>query len=101
MTKADLIQYLADNIDDMARNQAVIQVEACIKEIKTALKDGNDVMISGFGKFSIRDKKARRGRNPHTGDILPLKARRVVIFKPSMILRNAVNKTTAAKQDRF
>jgi integration host factor subunit alpha len=59
---------------------------------KNALVGGSDLLLSGFGKFNVRDKKPRRGRNPQTGDDLTLDARRVVTFKPSGTLRDKVNK---------
>jgi integration host factor subunit alpha len=58
---------------------------------KETLISGSDLLLSGFGKFNVRDKKTRRGRNPQTGDDLMLDARRVVTFKPSGILRDKVN----------
>jgi len=59
--------------------------------IKDYLDKGNDVMISGFGKWTVKAKKARKGRNPQTGADLTIAARRVVTFKPSNVLRKAVN----------
>ena len=58
---------------------------------KGSLIKGSDLLLSGFGKFNVRDKNPRRGRNPQTGEDLTLDARRVVTFKPSGILRNRVN----------
>jgi integration host factor subunit alpha len=67
-------------------------VETVLQLIKNDLENGNDVLLSGFGKFYVRDKSERRGRNPQTGDAMMLDARRVVTFKPSGILRKKVNK---------
>jgi integration host factor subunit alpha len=58
---------------------------------KNSLISGSDLLLSGFGKFNVRDKNSRRGRNPQTGDELTLDSRRVVTFKPSGILRNIIN----------
>ena len=66
-------------------------VEALVEIIKEKLASGEDVMISGFGKFCVKDKKERRGRNPATGDDLMLSPRRVVTFKCSGRLRNRIN----------
>jgi integration host factor subunit alpha len=62
-----------------------------LKLIKNSLGNGNDVLLSGFGKFYVKDKSARKGRNPQTGEALLLDARRVVTFKPSGKLRKKVN----------
>jgi integration host factor subunit alpha len=59
--------------------------------MKDCLANGDDLLISGFGKFNVKDKKARRGRNPQTGEELTLDERRVITFKPSGILRARIN----------
>jgi integration host factor subunit alpha len=92
MTKSDIAQYLYDKFGDLTTVQASTYVEVLIDTIKNTLADGEDVMLSGFGKFSVRDKKARVGRNPVTGDKLLLEARRVVTFKPSTMLKEQVNR---------
>lgn len=66
-------------------------IESLLEIIKGALTDGDDVLVSGFGKFCVRDKRPRRGRNPATGDDLLLNARRVVTFKCSGKLREKIN----------
>jgi integration host factor subunit alpha len=66
-------------------------VESVLEIIKNTLENGEDVLISGFGKFCVRDKKKRRGRNPATGKRMMLGARRVVIFKCAGRLRDKVN----------
>lgn len=66
-------------------------VESLFDILKDELVKGNDVLISGFGKWSIRSKKARKGRNPQTGATLRIDARRVITFKSSNVLRDAVN----------
>jgi integration host factor subunit alpha len=75
----------------MTKAQATNSVEAFLAISKTALINGNDLLLSGFGKFNVKDKKSRRGRNPQTGDELTLDERRVVTFKPSGILRTKIN----------
>ena len=91
LTKADLINRLYKN-EVMSKSEAVRIVETLLELIKGRLESGEDVLISGFGKFCVKHKKARRGRNPHTGDDLMLEPRRVVTFRPSGVLRRLVNR---------
>ena len=87
--------HLADSIHDKLRlpkNQSVQVLESIIEIIKKTLENGEDVLISGFGKFSVKDKKKRRGRNPQTGEDLMLGSRRVVGFKCSDKLRERMNR---------
>ncbi len=74
-----------------SRKQSTQIVEDLIEIMKAAMEDGEDVLISGFGKFCVADKKERKGRNPATGEDLMLSKRRVVTFKCSEKLRDAVN----------
>jgi len=74
------------------RNQSVEIVESILEIIKSTLESGDDVLVSGFGKFSVRDKQERKGRNPATGEDLMLKPRRVVTFKCSGKLRDKINR---------
>jgi integration host factor subunit alpha len=92
LTKADLIQQVYKHHELLTKNQAGEAVESFLRLSKDSLIGGSDLLLSGFGKFSVRDKKARRGRNPKTGDEMMLEARRVVTFKPSGILRNKINR---------
>jgi len=91
LTKADLVNKLYES-EVLTKAEAIEAVETVIEIIKETLENGEDVLISGFGKFIIKDKKARRGRNPHTGEDLILEPRRVVTFKPSGVLRRRINK---------
>ncbi len=91
LTKADLVQQVYQNHDGLTKQQAIEAVEAFLLLSKNSLISGSDLLLSGFGKFNVRDKKERRGRNPKTGDELILDSRRVVTFKPSGILRSKVN----------
>ncbi len=90
LTKADLVNQLYES-EVLTKAQAVEAVETVIEVIKETLEDGENVLISGFGKFTVKDKRARRGRNPHTGEDLMLAPRRVVTFKPSGVLRDKIN----------
>jgi integration host factor subunit alpha len=90
LTKADLAQKVADDCGFM-RGEAAEMVETLLGIMKETLAAGEDVMISGFGKWTVKDKHARRGRNPQTGEILVLEARRVVTWHHSPRLKRAVN----------
>jgi integration host factor subunit alpha len=90
LTKAEIVQEVYKN-HNLTKAEANTVVEAFLRLSKGALIGGSDLLISGFGKFNVRDKNPRRGRNPQTGEDLTLDARRVVTFKPSGILRNRVN----------
>ena len=91
LTKADLVQQVYEKHDNLTKAQATESVESFLRLSKDTLISGSDLLLSGFGKFNVRDKKSRRGRNPQTGDDLTLDARRVVTFKPSGFLRDKVN----------
>jgi integration host factor subunit alpha len=84
---------IVSQINRMGYNQkdSVFIIETLIEIIKRTLEEGEDVLISGFGKFCIKDKKQRKGRNPATGDDLILRERRVVTFKCSGKLREKIN----------
>ncbi len=90
LTKDDLINSLYENLD-IPKSHATSILETLLNCIKVKLESKEDVLISGFGKFCVREKKDRRGRNPSTGEDLTLSARRVVVFKCSGVLREAVN----------
>lgn len=91
LTKADLVQKVYERNENLTKQQAVEAVEVFLRLSKNSLISGSDLLLSGFGKFNVRDKNARRGRNPQTGVDITLDARRVVTFKPSGILRNIIN----------
>jgi len=91
LTKADLVQKVYKNHDNLTKAQATEAVEALLSSMKNCLSKGEDLLISGFGKFNVKDKNARRGRNPQTGEELILEPRRVITFKPSGILRTKIN----------
>ena len=91
LTKAELIQQVYKQHEGLTKIQATDSVEAFLRISKNSLINGSDLLLSGFGKFNVKDKKSRRGRNPQTGETLILDARRVVTFNPSGILRDKVN----------
>ncbi len=90
LTKADIVKDIMHR-NGYTNNQATETVETLLEIIKKTLESGKDVLISGFGKFCVKDKKERRGRNPATGDDLMLRARKVVTFRCSGKLRDKVN----------
>ena len=90
LTKADIIQNINQELGFPQKKSNEL-VEQLIETIKSTLASGEDVLVSGFGKFCVNDKKERRGRNPATGDSMMLRPRRVVTFKCSGKLRRKVN----------
>ncbi|RLC31880.1 MAG: integration host factor subunit alpha [Deltaproteobacteria bacterium] len=90
LTKADLIDAINTN-HDLSRQKCAQLVESLLEIIKQTLENGEDILISGFGKLCVKNKKRRRGRNPATGDDLMLDPRKVVIFKCSGVLRDKIN----------
>ncbi len=91
LTKADLVKKVYKGHDSLSKTQAMEAVESFLNIAKGSLIDGSDLLLSGFGKFHVKDKRPRRGRNPQTGESLTLEARRVVTFKPSGVLRTKIN----------
>jgi len=91
LTKADLIQKVYKTHDNLTKAQATQAVEALLSTMKNCLSGGEELLISGFGKFNVKDKNARRGRNPQTGQELILEPRRVITFKPSGLLRTKIS----------
>ena len=89
LTKADLAEMLFDDLG-LNKREAREIVEMFYTEISEALEKNDNVKISGFGNFELRDKKSRPGRNPKTGEEVPISARRVVTFKPGQKLRSRV-----------
>lgn len=90
LTKSDIIENTS-NGTGLTKKQATDTTETLLEIIKSTLASGEDVLISGFGKFCIKEKNERRGRNPATGDDMMLEARKVVTFKCSGKLRDRVN----------
>ena len=90
LTKAQMVESVQNQIG-LPRNRSSEIVETLLEIIKSTLASGEDVMVSGFGKFSVNEKNARRGRNPSTGEDMMLEARKVVTFKCSGKLRDKIN----------
>ncbi|OGT31482.1 MAG: integration host factor subunit alpha [Gammaproteobacteria bacterium RIFCSPHIGHO2_12_FULL_35_23] len=89
LTKADLVEHL-HQIMGLNKREAKDLIEIFFEQVAIALKTGKHVKISGFGNFELRDKRERPGRNPKTGEEVPVSARRVVTFKPSQKLKAKV-----------
>ncbi|NLA51300.1 MAG: integration host factor subunit alpha [Alcaligenaceae bacterium] len=89
LTKADLTELLYDQVG-VNKREAKDIVDGFFNQISEVLVEGEAVRISGFGNFQLRDKAARPGRNPKTGDLIPISARRVVTFHASQKLKEAV-----------
>jgi integration host factor subunit alpha len=90
LKKADIVEAVAKQ-NGYTLDQSFEVVESLLEMIKSSLESGEDVMISGFGKFSVKEKKERRGRNPTTGESMMLSPRKVVTFKCSGKLRDMLN----------
>ncbi|SHO49689.1 integration host factor subunit alpha [Desulfopila aestuarii] len=91
LTKTDIVREVFMRHDDITKAQASNALESFLNLAKAVLISGDDLLLSGFGKFNVRNKKERKGRNPQTGSELMLSSRRVVTFCPSGILRAKVN----------
>jgi len=91
LTKHDIIQQVYNELE-LPRSQSVEIVESVLEIIKSTLESGDDVQVSGFGKFYVRDKHERKGRNPATGEDAIISARRVASFKCSGKLRGKINR---------
>ena len=90
LTKEDIVDALPDKLG-LPRNRCAEIVETLLEIMKQTMENGEDILISGFGKFCVNEKKARKGRNPATGEPMMLSKRRVVVFRCSNILREKVN----------
>ena len=89
LTKADMAEKLYEELG-LNKREAKEVVEMFFEEIRSALESGNQVKLSGFGNFDLRDKSQRPGRNPKTGEEIPISARRVVTFRPGQKLKARV-----------
>ncbi len=89
-TKDHIVNSIYNQLD-LPKNKSTEIVESLLEIIKKTLASGEDVLISGFGKFCVRNKETRRGRNPQTGEDMTLRSRRVVTFKCSGVLRDKIN----------
>ena len=91
LTKADIIDVVAEQ-NGFPKNRSSEIVEILLEIVKRTLESGDDVLVSGFGKFCVKEKKERKGRNPATGDSMMLAPRKVVTFRSSGKLREKINR---------
>lgn len=92
MTKADIIEQIYEKIGFSKKESAEI-VELVFDTLKETLEKGEKIKISGFGNFVVRSKHPRVGRNPQTGEEIEISSRRVLTFRPSQVLKQALNRT--------
>ncbi|MGM0565070.1 MAG: integration host factor subunit alpha [Pseudomonadota bacterium] len=97
LTKAEMAECLFDELG-LNKREAKELVELFFDEIRSALAEGEDVKLSGFGNFTLREKSQRPGRNPKTGEEIPISARRVVTFRPGQKLKSRVEAYAGAEQ---
>ena len=90
LTKDHLVSSIGNRLG-ISKFESSRIVESVLETVKTSLSNGEDILISGFGKFSAKKKAPRKGRNPATGEDLPLDARTVVTFRRSGVLRDGIN----------
>jgi len=96
LTKAGMAEHLFDELG-LNKREAKEIVEAFFEEVRQALEEGEQVKLSGFGNFDLRDKSERPGRNPKTGEEIPISARRVVTFRPGQKLKARVEAHAGTK----
>lgn len=97
MTKADIIERVHAKIG-CSKKEAFDVVEAVFGLIKDTLESGEKLKIAGFGNFVVKQKADRRGRNPQTGEGITISARRILTFKPSVLLKTAINQQLEMRQ---
>ena len=97
LTKADMAEILYEQLG-LNKREAKELVESFFEEVRLALEEGNDVKLSGFGNFILRTKGERPGRNPKTGEDVPISARRVVTFRPGQKLKARVEAYAGSQQ---
>jgi integration host factor subunit alpha len=90
ITKAKIVEAVAEQ-NGYPKKQSVNTIDTLLEIIKRTLESGEDVLVSGFGKFCVKEKHERRGRNPSTGEDMILEPRRVVTFRCSQLLRDKIN----------
>ncbi|MDG1733905.1 MAG: integration host factor subunit alpha [Thalassotalea sp.] len=92
LTKAEVSEHLYEQLG-LSKRDAKLMVEEFFEEIRTSLESGDQVKLSGFGNFDLRTKNERPGRNPKTGEDIPISARKVVTFRPGQKLKNRVEES--------
>ncbi len=100
LTKADLAESLFQELG-LNKREAKELVELFFEKIRNALSNGEQVKLSGFGNFGLRDKNSRPGRNPKTGEEIPISARRVVVFRASHKLKERVERNALTRMQQL
>jgi integration host factor subunit alpha len=100
MTKAEIVQALYTRVGGFSKKESADIVDLVFEMMKETLGRGEKIKISGFGNFVLRDKRQRPGRNPQTGDPIKISERRVLTFKASQILKQALNAKEKGEKDR-
>ncbi|GAK44102.1 integration host factor subunit alpha [Tepidicaulis marinus] len=95
VTRAQLSESVYQEVG-LSRNESADLVESVLQEVSDCLARGETVKLSSFGSFSVRQKGGRMGRNPKTGEEVPIKPRRVLVFRPSHVLKERINKAMSA-----
>ena len=90
MTKAELVDCIYEKVG-ISKTESAEIVESIFNILKETLEQGEKIKISGFGTFTVKEKTSRKGRNPQTGEGITISARRVLTFKPSQVLKRALN----------
>lgn len=98
-TKYELVQAVYTKLGGFSKKEAADLVDLIFELMKETLGRGETIKISGFGNFVLRDKRERQGRNPQTGEPITISARRVLTFKPSQLLKQALNEDEDAPQE--
>ena len=98
LTRADLSETLHRNIG-LSRTESADMVNNVLDLVADALVEGQSVKLSSFGTFMVRSKRARMGRNPKTGEEVPITPRRVLVFRPSQVMKNIVNGLEPGDED--
>lgn len=96
VTRADLAEAVYQEVG-LSRNESADLVESVLATIADTLVRGENVKISSFGSFMLRDKGGRVGRNPKTGEEVPIEPRRVLVFRPSQVMKGRINRTLGGK----
>ncbi len=99
-TKFDLVQAVYTKLGGFSKKEAAELVDLIFELMKETLGRGETIKISGFGNFVLRDKRQRQGRNPQTGEPITISSRRVLTFKPSQLLKQALNPKSPIPEDK-
>lgn len=91
MTKADFVELVYEKLGTFSKKECAQMVDLTLETMKETLEAGNTVKISGFGNFVVRHKNDRTGRNPQNGEEITIRSRQVLTFKPSQVLKHALN----------